>query len=211
MKNIKVVAFDCDGVMFDTAEANRVYYSKILEHFGRPALTAEQFAVVHMHTVDESLAHLFPDKKDLAAAQAYRRGMNYQVYLKYLTLEPHLVSLLARIRPAMKTAIVTNRTDTMHRLLAEFGLEDGFDLVVTASDVEQPKPHPEGLIKILRHFDISPRQAVYIGDSPLDAAAAKAAGIPLVAYDNPQLPADYHIASLRELEDLLELPAEKQP
>ncbi len=205
MKNIKVVAFDCDGVMFDTAEANRVYYNKILRHFGRPTLTAEQFAIVHMHTVDESLAYLFPDEKDLAAVQAYRRGMNYQAYLKYLTMEPHLVSLLAKIRPVMKTAIVTNRTDTMNRLLVEFGLTGSFDLVITASDVQRPKPHPEGLIKILRYFAISPQQAVYIGDSPLDATAAKAAGITLVAYDNPRLPTDYHIVSLNQLEELLEL------
>jgi len=205
MKNINVVAFDCDGVMFDTAQANRVYYSTILEHFGRPALTDEQFGIVHTHTVDESLEYLFADGKNLAAVQAYRRGINYQAYLKYLTMEPHLASLLEKIRPAMKTAIVTNRTDTMHRLLDEFGLTDGFDLVVTASDVEQPKPHPEGLMKILRYFDISPQQAIYIGDSALDAAAAGAAGITLVAYDNPELVTDYHITSLRQLEDLLEM------
>ena len=205
MRNIKVVAFDCDGVMFDTAEANRVFYNKILEHFDRPALTDEQFIIAHMHTVDESLAYLFADEKELAAVQAYRRGMDYQAYLKYLTVEPHLVSLLAKIRPVMKTAIVTNRTNTMNRLLVEFGLTDSFDLVVTASDVQRPKPHPEGLIKILQYFDILPQQAVYIGDSPLDATAAKAAGIRLVAYDNPQLPTDYHIDSLKQLEEILEL------
>jgi len=205
MKDIRVVAFDCDGVMFDTAQANRFYYNQILGHFGRPALSAEQFAIVHMHTVDESLAYLFPDQQQLEAVQVYRRSINYRDYLKYLTMEPHLVSLLAKLRPAIKTAVVTNRTDTMQRLLAEFGLADGFDMVVTASDVEQPKPHPEGLIKILRHFDVGPQQAVYIGDSPVDAAAAKAAGISLVAYDNPQLPTDYHITSLDQLENLLGL------
>ena len=66
MKNVKAVAFDCDGVMFDTARANRFYYSHILQHFDRPAVTDEQFAFVHMHTVDESLAYLFPDETTLA-------------------------------------------------------------------------------------------------------------------------------------------------
>ena len=56
MVNFKVVAFDCDGVLFDTEQANRVYYSNILQHFGRPAVTDEQFVFVHMHTVFESLA-----------------------------------------------------------------------------------------------------------------------------------------------------------
>ena len=51
LKHIKLVAFDCDGVMFDTAQANRLYYSHILQHFDRPTLTEEQFRFVHMHTL----------------------------------------------------------------------------------------------------------------------------------------------------------------
>jgi len=63
MVSFKVVAFDCDGVLFDTEQANRVYYSNILQHFGKPVVTDEQFTFVHMHTVFESLAYLFPMKR----------------------------------------------------------------------------------------------------------------------------------------------------
>ena len=56
MEDVSVVAFDCYGVLFDTAQSNRAYYNEILNHFGRPSLTPEQFAYVHMHTLDESLA-----------------------------------------------------------------------------------------------------------------------------------------------------------
>ena len=45
MEHIKVVAFDCDGVMFDTTKANMSYYNEILEHFGQPTLTPDQFEV----------------------------------------------------------------------------------------------------------------------------------------------------------------------
>ena len=65
LKHIELVAFDCDGVLFDTAQANRFYYSHILQHFGRPVLTEEQFRFVHMHTLNESLAYLLPDKNTL--------------------------------------------------------------------------------------------------------------------------------------------------
>ena len=205
MVNVKVVAFDCDGVLFDTEQANRAYYSSILQHFGRPAVTDDQFAFVHMHTVFESLAYLFPDKETLAAAHVFRKGMDYRQYLSYLKMEPHLISLLEKLRPRFKTAIATNRTDTMDRLLAEFNLERLFDLVVTASDVERPKPHPEVLLKILNYFSLSPHQVIYIGDSRLDELAAKAAAIPLVAYRNPELSADYYINSLKEIEGLLDV------
>jgi len=205
MKNIKAVTFDCDGVMFDTAQANRFYYSHILQHFGRPALTDEQFTFVHMHTVGESMAYLFPDETTLAAAYDFRKSMDYRQYLGYLTIEPHLVSLLEKLRPQIKTAIATNRTDTMDRLLAAFNLDGYFDLVVTASDVRRPKPHPEALLKILNYFDLEPWQTFYIGDSKVDEMAARAAAIPLVAFRNRGLSADYHIDTLKELEELLDL------
>ena len=205
MKNVKLVAFDCDGVMFDTEAANRLYYSNILQHFNRPAVTDEQFAFVHMHTVSESIAYLFPDDKDLAAAHTYRQSMDYRQYLKHLRVEPHLVGLLEKLRPHLKTAIATNRTDTMDKLLAEFKLDGYFDLVVTSSDVKQPKPQPDVLHEILNFFDLAPHQALYVGDSQLDELAARAASIPLVAYRNRSLSSDYHIDTLKELEVLLKL------
>jgi HAD superfamily hydrolase (TIGR01549 family) len=204
MKNVKAVIFDCDGVLFDTEQANRAYYNHLLEHFGKPSLTEEQFTFIHMHTLDESLAFLFSDEKNLEAAHNYRKSMDYKRYLRYLTVEPHLFALLERIRPTMKTAIATNRTDTMKRLLAEFDLDGYFDLIVTSSDVERPKPHPDGLLKILEYFNIEPNHAIYVGDSQLDELAAKSAGVPLVAYRNKVLSANYHIQNLQELADLLE-------
>ena len=203
MIRFEVVAFDCDGVLFDTEQANRVYYSNILQHFGRPAVTEEQFAFVHMHTISESLAYLFPDEKTLAAAYLFRETMDYQQYLGYFTVEPHLVSLLQKLKPKFKTAIATNRTDTMNRLLAAFDLEGDFDLIVTASDVERPKPHPDVLLKISDHFNIPPDQVIYIGDSRLDELAARSAGMPLVAYRNPELSAEYYVNNLSEIEGLL--------
>ena len=205
LKHIKIVAFDCDGVLFDTAQANRFYYSHILQHFGRPAVTEEQFRFVHMHTLHESMAYLFPDENTLEAALVFRQTMDYRKYLSYLTVEPQLVSLLEKLRPRIKTAIATNRTDTMENLLAEFDLDGYFDLIVTSSDVQLPKPHPDALVKILDHFGLAPHQIIYIGDSRVDELAARAAKIPLVAYRNRELATEYHIDSLGELEELLDI------
>ena len=90
-------------------------------------------------------------------------------------------------------------------MLAEFDLEGYFDLVVTSSDVRQPKPHPDVLLKILDYFGHAPHQVVYIGDSQVDELAARAAKMPLVAYRNRELAAEYHIESLGELEEILDL------
>jgi phosphoglycolate phosphatase len=204
MNDVSVVAFDCDGVLFETVEANRAYYNHILAHFGRPAMDEYQLHYVHIHTVQQSLAHLFADDADRQAAMAFRAAIDYGQFLKYLTIEPHLKALLDWMRNRYKTAIATNRTDTMDRLLREFGLADRFDLVVTSLDVERPKPFPDPLFKILSRFRVEPRQAVFVGDSEVDEATARAAGVPFIAYRNPALEASWHIESLKDLEGFLQ-------
>jgi phosphoglycolate phosphatase len=203
MKNIKIVAFDCDGVMFDTKESNTAYYNQILDHFGRPALTADQFAYCHSHTADQAIANLLDGEESFRAAQSYRKSMSYLPFLKYMEIEPYLKPLIETLRPRYKTAVATNRSDTMDRVISEHGLEGYFDLVVCASDVDHPKPHPDQLIKIIEHFGIEPRDSLYVGDSELDEIAAKAAGVAFVAYKNRSLSADFHIQSLKQIAEIL--------
>ncbi|MBT8351044.1 MAG: HAD family hydrolase [Deltaproteobacteria bacterium] len=205
MNTIKVVAFDCDGVLFDTKKANMAYYNRVLNEFGMPVMTKEQFDFTHMHTVDQSLAYLFADKATLEAAQTFRKNISYIPFLKFMEIEPHLKPLLKKLRPGFKTAIATNRTDTMDRVLIEHGLTELFDLVVTASDVKRPKPDPEPLVKIIEYFGLDPQHMIYVGDSKLDESAAKSAGVVMIAYKNRFLSADFHIESLREIEDILSI------
>lgn len=203
MNRIRAVIFDCDGVMFDTREANAAYYNAILARFDRPPLTDAQFRFVHMHTVDESLAHLFDDKEVLAAARAYRREVSYLPFFGRMRMEPDLRDLLDWLRPTYRTAIATNRTDTMNRVLEVHGLTDAFDLVVCASDVPRPKPFPDALCRICETFSLAPDQALYIGDSQVDEQAARAAGMPFVAYADPSLDADFRVDRLSEVREIL--------
>jgi HAD superfamily hydrolase (TIGR01509 family) len=191
--------------MFDTGNANRMYYNRVLRHMGKADMTDGQFAFVHMHTVDESIALLFPDPSEYRAAQDFRISMSYGDFIPHMLPEPYLKKLLQRLRPRYKTAIATNRSDTMPRVLAEFGLENDFDMVVTSLDVKHPKPHPEELLRILTAFRLSASQAVYVGDSKVDEMAAKSADMTFIACKNKDLSADFHIESLKEMENILGL------
>lgn len=204
MTNVRVVAFDCDGVLFDTLEANRHYYNRILRHFGRPAMNEDQLRFVHAHTIYQALENLFEDEGQRQAALDFRKTIDYGGFLKHLTMEPGLVGLLDWMRGKFYTAIATNRTDTMKHLLREFRLADRFDYVVTSLDVDRPKPAPDPLLKILAHFDAEPHQALFVGDSEVDASTARAAEVPFVAYRNLSLPAAHHIDRLQDLRPLLE-------
>ena len=205
MSIYKVIAFDCDGVLFDTAESNRNYYNAILNQLGMPDMTEEQFCFIHMHTVQEALKHLFPGKQALLKAQSIKKELSYTPFVAAYTMEPSLIPLLKRIRPACKTAIATNRSDSMPTLLRVHDISSYFDLIVSANDVPRPKPHPDQLLRLLDFFKVSPRQMLYVGDSKVDESAAKAARVPLAAYNNSSLSADYHIRSLKEIEDILGL------
>lgn len=199
---IKIVTFDCDGVLFDTDEANRAYYNTILQMMNRPPMTNEQFGYVQMHTVEASLAYLV-GPENLEEAHQCRRRSGYGPFIRYMKKAPHLEELLDRLSGHFHTAIATNRSNTMNRVLKEHDLSDRFELVVTALDVMRPKPAPEQLLKVLEHFGAGPSAMVYIGDSELDEQAAQSAEVPFVAFNNPDLAADYHVTGMRGLQRVL--------
>jgi len=204
MNAIRIVAFDCDGVLFNTDRVNQAYYNTLLRHVGKPLLTADQFSFVHMHPVAESVRFLFPDPGEREKAERFRQQMDYLPFVRDMEMTPGLIPVLTRLRQRYKTAIATNRTDTMNAVMTEHGLADYFDMVVCARDVIHPKPHPEPLFKILRQFQAASNQAVYVGDSKIDAEAAEGAGIFFVAYRNPTLSTDYHIHRMEDLEPILD-------
>jgi phosphoglycolate phosphatase len=199
----EIVIFDCDGVLFDSREANRAFYNCLLARFGKPPLSEEALEYVHMHTVFEAVDFLFPEKEEHRNAQAYRQELDPEPFIRLMLEEPGLRELLTFLRPLVKTAIATNRTTTIGQVLSLHGLRSCFDLVVSALDVAHPKPHPESLHKIIDHFKLRPEQAVYVGDSIVDAEAACRAGIPLIAYKNNGLQAELHVDSFGDLQDWL--------
>lgn len=189
--------------MFDTAAANRAYYNTLLEHLGLPAMTDQQSAYAYAHTVNETIAFICGRADLVARAEVFRKTMNYLPFIRRMTMEPHLIPILKKLRREYRIAIATNRVDTMHRVLSEHKLEPYFDFVVCAGDVARPKPHPDGLIRIADYFDIRMPALFYIGDTEVDEAAARNAGAVFTAYRNPGLSAAFHIESLSELESIL--------
>jgi len=201
-----LIIYDCDGVLIDSRRSNEAFYNHILAHFGLPPLTPEQLDRVHAATAQEAVDFLFSGTNWLAAAQDFQRHIDNRPFLALIRPEPHIREVLAQMRPAYRTAIATNRGKSLPLVLQALGLDVLFDLTVSCYDVSRPKPHPECLEKILRHFQVGPDEALYIGDSEVDRLVAKAARVPLAAYKNPGLEARYHLQDHMELLQLLGLP-----
>ena len=203
MPELKLVIFDCDGVMFDSKNANKMYYNTILTALGHPPMDAEELEYVHIHNVMDSVRHIlrhYPD--DIDKAERYRADLDYQPFLQYMNMEPDLIEFLDYLTPAYEKAISTNRTTTMRSILDIFGLSSYFGMVVTAFDVKRPKPYPDALHAILNHFSLAVDQAVYIGDSIIDRQHANSVGMKMIAFKNPALDAEYHVQSFMEIPGL---------
>ncbi len=204
LKNIKAVIFDCDGVMFNTARANRLFYDELLEYFGKKPLTDEQFTEVHMYTVAKALEYLFPELENLDKVKLRLKEIGYDKFIKYMDMEKGFKELLKQLKEnAYIRGIATNRTNTMEKVLTDYNLKDEFDIVVTASDVESPKPAPDQLIKIMDHFKIKGEQILFIGDSRFDELAASNAGTLFAAFKSPSLNALFHFDNMNQIGELL--------
>jgi phosphoglycolate phosphatase len=112
----------------------------------------------------------------------------------------------------IKTGIVSTKYRyRIEAILARDGLTDGFDVIVGGEDVVRHKPDPEGLYRALERIGISGQDGVYVGDHPVDAMAASAAGIPFIAVltgnglrrDFDEWPDTLFIESLQRLPTLL--------
>jgi beta-phosphoglucomutase-like phosphatase (HAD superfamily) len=203
MTALKLVIFDCDGVMFDSRDANRIYYNHLLEKFGYPLMDREQEDYVHSHNVLDSVSFIFRKyPHEIEKVHAYRQSVDYAPFLKYMRIEPDLKEFLRFLKPKFYTAISTNRSTTMGAVMEMHNLTPLFDLVVTSLDVKQPKPHAEALLKILHHFQLAADQAVYIGDSMVDREHTAEVGMRLISFKNPALPAEYHVNSFLDIQNL---------
>lgn len=204
-REIKAVIYDCDGVLFDSFEANLAFYSQVMERFGKPALDrsdADTMRVLHTYCNKDVLAHLFAGDARMDEVRAFCAGIEYRKLFPLMIMEEGLRETLDALQGRVELAICTNRASSMEALLESFGLERYFSCVMTAARVANPKPHPEPVLKVLEHYGIPAQQALFVGDSDVDRQAADAAGVPFVAYRG-DMPAFARIDRHLELLSLL--------
>jgi len=198
---LKLIVFDCDGVMFDSRDVNRMYYNDLLGAFGRTTMDEQEIHFVHSHNVTDSVTHIFRHyaDQDLEAVHRHRAELSYTPYLAHMKMEPDLVEFLNWAQPSYKLAISTNRTTTMKPLLDTYELSGYFEKVVTAMDVKNPKPAPDALFEILSYFGCNSAQTIFIGDSEIDRQHSQAAGVELIAFKNKSLDAQYHVQNFMDI------------
>ncbi|MEE9612308.1 MAG: HAD hydrolase-like protein, partial [Desulfatiglandales bacterium] len=92
--DIQAVIYDCDGVLFDSLQANIKLYNHILGRFEKPHMTEADIEFIHMSTAKGAISYLFKDDPNLDEALAYWPKLDYSPFLDYLIVEPHLEDIL---------------------------------------------------------------------------------------------------------------------
>jgi len=202
---LRAIIFDCDGVLFDSWRANVAFYNAVLTALGQPALDAEGERLAHMLSSPQLLEALFRDRPALLErARAIALAIDYTPFLQWMEPAPGLHDLLAVLKPRYRLAMATNRGMTLAGVMKHFRLTPLLELAVGIYDVPRPKPFPDMLQKCVRHFGIAPHEAAYVGDSPSDLEAARAAGTHFIAVgDLPN--AELRIRHVGDLPSVLDL------
>jgi len=194
---IRCVIYDCDGVLFDSLEANTKLYNDLCARVGRGPLREEELKYVHTHTVFEALHFIFGKENDLekrALEILKQKQVDLKDYIEYLKMEPHLLQTLEKLKEkGILRVINTNRTTSMKYIMEKYDLWQYFEMVVTALDVKNPKPNPESIEKIIQELNLNKEEAVFVGDSDVDQQTAKSSGVRFIAYKNREIANDLFI------------------
>ncbi|MDI5915766.1 HAD family hydrolase [Streptococcus equi] len=210
---VKGIIFDMDGVLFDTEP----FYLKRREAF----LTSKDIRIDHLSPKDFIGGNLQQIWDKVLAEQANADvardiAVAYEAY-KLCHKPPYQELMFKEVKPCLKAlkerglklALASNssRCDILLALESSH-IKAYFDLILAREDVTAGKPNPEIYNKAAQALGLAKEELVVIEDSQKGIAAAKAAGLKVLAikdkrYGIDQGQADQRIDSIKQLCELL--------
>ena len=177
-REIKHVIFDVDGTLVENMElivrsVNFAVGGILGKKFSRDELYA-RFGP----TLEQIIAELVPAEEEDRAVQTYHAY--YREHFRELaSVYPGILDLITHLeKEDIGMALYTGSDGRMTKTTLELsGLQKLFPVVVTADDVKEQKPDPEGLIRVLDLMGASHEGALYLGDAVRDIVAAKRASM----------------------------------
>lgn len=175
MKRYRAVLFDLDGTLIDSFDGIVDIFQETLTALGTSATEQAVREVIGMPLADCFARFVAGNEVDRAVIRYRAR---YEVRMHDISPPfPGTVELLGALRAAgLGTGIVSNKRATAVRAILE---RKGWPLsvIVGEGDGFASKPAPDMLHHACDRLSLTREQVLYVGDSALDAAAARAAGI----------------------------------
>lgn len=188
MKDATVI-FDLDGTMVDTAPDLIAVANHTLEHFGMAPVEAR---IIQPAVGLGAKAMISAAMAELGrAADEETLSTMTQHFIDYYSdniavssrIYPGLVEALETLRnEGARLGVCTNKREALTlKLLAQLGLDVYFDAIAGADTFPVRKPDARHLLGTIAMAGGNPARAVMIGDTSIDAGAARNAGVPFVA------------------------------
>lgn len=183
------VIFDLDGTLVDSAPDLADTLDTVMVEQGLPPVGLEGTRALIGHGIAALLRGALaqrgrtPDEPEFSAIL----GRFLHVYAGQLSAKtrpyPKVAQTLAALRSAgWRLVVCTNKREAFSRqILADLGLLPQFDLVAGPDTFGIAKPDPAHLTRTLPQWPRGPHPAIVVGDSAVDVAAARAAGLPVIA------------------------------
>lgn len=173
-----IILFDLDGTLIDSTEAILESFSIAYQAHGKEAPNDEAIKAQIGHPLDMMFAALgVEEEKVWDYVHAYK--MHYrQISCQKTVLLPDAKEAVELANAHAKLGVVTTKTAQYSiELLEHLGLMHYFEVLIGRENVENPKPHPEPILKALEVFSNFDGEVWMIGDTCMDMHAAKAANI----------------------------------
>ncbi len=187
---IKVVIYDCDGVIVNSSNSILTFYNKMMMKCGLPPIdwSEKDLKEKALSMADKDILEVL-SKGDKSLYEKMlnisKSGEIQDSFTEMTMVEDFEVSLKMVKEKSIPMAVLTNRGRSLPLLLKHFKIYYYFDMLVTSADVDLPKPSPEGILKICDKFNVYPKDVLFIGDSPSDYQAAKNCGANFLAFKTP--------------------------
>jgi phosphoglycolate phosphatase len=212
---VAAVGFDLDGTLVDTLPDLAHAVNETLTALGLPTLTREETGKLVGHGVERLVegALAGKERRRVPAEQFYRALSLFDGYygrsvFSQSRLYPDVLETLQALAAAgMPTCCITNKARRFTEPLLEWaGLAPHLRFSQTPASSAERKPSPTMLRVACERLSISPERFLFVGDSMVDLAAARAAGCPAMlvdyGYGVDSFPADIGnivIRSIREV------------
>ena len=182
--HFKAVVFDFDYTLADSSQGAIECINFALSEMGLAQVSAEAACRTIGLSLHETFLTLGEHHERQRCDEFHQLFVQRaeEVMSKMTVLYESVPPMVEELREAgLRLAIVSTKyRRRISEVLRRETLLHGFEVVIGGEDVEQHKPHPQGLFEAIEKLGCSPASVVYVGDSVVDAELAQRAGVPLV-------------------------------
>lgn len=187
---LRNILFDFDGTLVDTNDLIITALNESSRHFLGRDLTQEDLNSILGKYLDDQMKYLSPEyyKEMVLFYKTYYKEHQFAMIKEF----PGIRQMLSDLKElGCKIAIVSAKgRGGIEQGLSHFGLADFIDVIISAYDIQNNKPHPEPALKAMKALGAAACETILVGDSPYDILCGKNAEIKTALVDWTIFPKD---------------------